>query len=206
MIEIDRLIMRKAIREVSDWRKKGFKPGVLSLNLTLQHLLTADFIPELLGIMNDCECKFEDIELEITEDHIISRPDQSKKVLYQRKEIGIKLSLDDFGTGYSSLGYLKNLPVDKIKIDRSFIQDLPHDDNDAALLNSIVALSEGLNLKVLAEGVETQDQQDMLLELGCYYSQGYFFSKPKSANDMEKQLKANLASSVSSLVFLNDRR
>jgi len=205
MVEIDRLMMQQALQQVSSWRKMGLNPGVLSLNLTLQHLLTPDFIPKFMTILHNSGCDIQQVELEITENHIMSNPDQTIRVLNQLKEIGIRLSLDDFGTGYSSLGHLKNFPVDKIKIDRSFVKDLPGDPNDIAIIKSVIALSEGMNLQVLAEGVETKEQQELLLSLGCYFTQGYFSGKPHAAADMKKRLIAEKSGSSSSIIFLEDK-
>ena len=206
MVEIDRISMMKAMQQVSEWRNMGLNPGVLSLNLTLQHLLSRDFIPGLMSIMHNAKCNADCIELEITEGHIMSRPEETIKILHELNDIGIRLSLDDFGTGYSSLGYLKKLPVDKLKIDRSFIIDLPEDEDDIAIIRSIIALSQGMNLEVLAEGVETKAQKDLLLELGCEYIQGYYYGKPQSATDMQQRLETDKLSSHTTLIYLKDRQ
>ena len=206
MVEIDRISMMKAMQQVSEWRNMGLNPGVLSLNLTLQHLLSRDFIPGLMSIMHNAKCNADCIELEITEGHIMSRPEETIKILHELNDIGIRLSLDDFGTGYSSLGYLKKLPVDKLKIDRSFIIDLPEDEDDIAIIRSIIALSQCMNLEVLAEGVETKAQKDLLLELGCEYIQGYYYGKPQSATDMQQRLETDKLSSHTTLIYLKDRQ
>jgi EAL domain-containing protein (putative c-di-GMP-specific phosphodiesterase class I) len=104
------------------------------------------------------------------------------------KALGITIAIDDFGTGYSSLAYLKKLPVDKLKIDRSFIMDIPDNKEDAAITNAIIAIAQSLNLNVIAEGVETKRQKDYLLTCGCHLIQGYLYHKPMPAEQMERVL------------------
>jgi EAL domain-containing protein (putative c-di-GMP-specific phosphodiesterase class I) len=114
------------------------------------------------------------------------------QVLNRLKELGISLAIDDFGVGYSSLSQLKRLPINKLKIDRSFIRELPHDEEDVVISKTIIALSRNMGLSVIAEGVETRQQKDFLLQNGCHYIQGYYYSKPLPAGDIEEQLKRNL--------------
>jgi EAL domain-containing protein (putative c-di-GMP-specific phosphodiesterase class I) len=107
------------------------------------------------------------------------------------KDLGVKIAIDDFGTGYSSLGYLKNFPIDALKIDKSFIQDLEKDDDDAAITNTIISLAQNLNLNVIAEGVETKEQVEFLLSKDCSIMQGYYFSKPIDAQELAKKYLHN---------------
>lgn len=111
-------------------------------------------------------------------------------ILEEIRKLGVKIAIDDFGTGYSSLSYLQRLPIDKLKIDRSFIMDIPNNKDDMAIVKTIISLADNLNLELVAEGVETQEQVDFLLEEGCNVLQGYFYSKPISADDCENYLKA----------------
>ncbi|MCW9026450.1 MAG: EAL domain-containing protein, partial [Thiovulaceae bacterium] len=101
-------------------------------------------------------------------------------------DLGIRISIDDFGTGYSSLSHLKHLPIDKLKIDKSFVDDVPKDQEDVAIIRAIIALCKSLNLTVIAEGVETDEQSKFLVENGCKYIQGYLYGKPQSSDDFEK--------------------
>jgi EAL domain-containing protein (putative c-di-GMP-specific phosphodiesterase class I) len=115
---------------------------------------------------------------------------QKVELLHQFREMGIQLSIDDFGTGYSSLGYLKNLPVQTLKIDRMFIENITHNEQDRTIVSSIINLSHSLKLKVVAEGVETQEQVDMLRVLGCDHIQGYFYHKALPKDDIEALLRS----------------
>lgn len=116
-------------------------------------------------------------------------PDDAIKRLNELKKLGVSLAIDDFGTGYSSLSYLKQLPIDKLKIDRSFVRDIPDDPDDIEITRTIIAMAHGLHLEVIAEGVETQEQRDFLIENGCTELQGFLYHKPASASEIEKSLK-----------------
>jgi EAL domain-containing protein (putative c-di-GMP-specific phosphodiesterase class I) len=127
--------------------------------------------------------------LEITESVLMERAREPVGILDDLRSLGIRLSIDDFGTGYSSLAYLKHLPVDNLKIDRSFIQDIPDDADAVSIVTGIMALAHSLRMKVIAEGVETVAQRDTLARLNCDYLQGFLFSKPVPAEIIETQLK-----------------
>jgi CheY-like chemotaxis protein len=129
------------------------------------------------------------IELEITESMLMHDPDQAVRTLNNLKQLGVRLSVDDFGTGYSSLAYLKQFPLDSLKIDRAFISNITHDPNDAAITLTIINLAHNLKLKVVAEGVETEAQARFLIEHGCDALQGFYFSRPVDAEAYAKLLK-----------------
>ncbi|MCX6051866.1 MAG: EAL domain-containing protein [Campylobacterales bacterium] len=188
IIPLDQYVMRCAMTQIAKWYKEGFKPGVVALNLAMKQLHQKDFISILETMLKETECKAEWIELEVTESQIMTNPEEAIKILKQINDMGIKLAVDDFGTGYSSLSYLKRLPIDKLKIDQSFIRDLPEDEEDASITKAVIALSKSLNLRVIAEGVETKEQKEFLIENGCNNIQGYFYGKPMPANEMEKVL------------------
>jgi EAL domain-containing protein (putative c-di-GMP-specific phosphodiesterase class I) len=124
--------------------------------------------------------------LELTESLLVDNVDEVITKMRALKEIGVGFSLDDFGTGYSSLSYLKRLPLDQLKIDQSFVRDLLSDPDDAVIARAIVALGHSLGMQVIAEGVETAQQRDMLARLGCDAYQGYYFGRPAPATDLEK--------------------
>ena len=125
------------------------------------------------------------LELEITENTFVSS--NTKELFAELKRIGIKISIDDFGTGYSSLQYLKRLPINKLKIDQSFIKEIPTDVNDVAIVQTIIAMAHHMNLEVVAEGVENEDQLIFLQKYLCHTAQGYFFSKPLLAEELERE-------------------
>ncbi len=188
LIELDRFVMRSAMTQHALWHKEGLDVGILAMNLTVKQLQQKDFIQMLEGLIQETQCSVENMELEVTEDQIMTNPQEAIEILNLVSQMGIKLAVDDFGTGYSSLSYLKKLPINKLKIDQSFVRDLPDDEEDAAITKAIIALAHSLNLKIIAEGVETKEQKDFLILHGCNCIQGYFYSKPIPAHEMQKFL------------------
>jgi EAL domain-containing protein (putative c-di-GMP-specific phosphodiesterase class I) len=189
IVELDRYVMKQAMSDIVKWYKEGLNPGVLALNLSMKQLRTDDFIEFLKTTINELDFKVEWLELEITESQMMKNPIESIKKLKQISELGIEIAIDDFGTGYSSLAYLKKLPVNKLKIDQSFIRELPYNEDDSGISKAVIALSKSLNLNVIAEGVETQEQKEFLVENGCYNIQGYYYSCPISVAQMTSYLK-----------------
>lgn len=185
IVEIDRYVMKTAMRDLAHWREQGLTPGVLSMNLAIKQLKQQDFLSTFDRLMRETSCKPEWIALEVTEGQIMSNPEESIKVLRTLSDLGIALSVDDFGTGYSSLSYLKKLPIDKLKIDQSFVRDLPDDEEDAAIAKAVIALAKSLNLGIIAEGVETEKQKNFMIENGCEHIQGYLYSKPAPASEFK---------------------
>ena len=188
IIELDQYVMRTAMKQVVQWYDDGLNPGKLALNLAVKQLQKKDFIQTLENMLHETKCKAECIELEVTESQIMNHPEEAIIALNQISDIGVELAIDDFGTGYSSLSYIKKLPIHKLKIDQSFIRGLPTDAEDSAITKAIISLAQNLNLNILAEGVETDEQRKFLLENGCNYIQGYFYSKPVNADAMREIL------------------
>ncbi len=189
IVDIDRWVMDTSMKQFSQWYKEGLNPGTLSLNLAmkqLQHDDCLEYVESLLKKYHFCENW---LEFEITEGRIMKDPETAIKTLNQIKALGVSLAIDDFGTGYSSLSYLKRLPIDTLKIDRAFIMDLPDNGEDEAITKAIIALGESLNLNLIAEGVETVEQKQFLIEQGCEWIQGYYYAKPLLNTDMYKHLK-----------------
>ncbi len=189
IIDLDLWTMKKAMKQMVQWYSENLNPGVLSLNLSIKQLRQENFIELLKRSLKETGCNPKWIELEVTEGQIMIDPSKSISILHQIRDMGIELAIDDFGTGYSSLSYLKKLPVDKLKIDQSFVKYLPDSIADVAIAKSVISLSQNLNIKVIAEGVETEQQRDFLVRNGCRNIQGYFYSKPMPAQDMDKYLK-----------------
>jgi len=192
IIKLDRYIMKTAMTQICQWKKDGLDTGTLAMNLSVKQLKQEDFIDTLISLLKETGCKPQHIVLEITEGQVMTNPEEAIKQLEKISNLGVKLAVDDFGTGYSSLAYLKRLPIDKLKIDRAFVRGLPDDEEDSGISRAVIALAKSLNLKIIAEGVETQEQKDFLVENGCRNIQGYYYSKPVPANEFEKILRNGL--------------
>jgi len=191
IVQLDRIVMSKAILQFKEWYAKGFNPGKLSMNLAIGQIESEDFIKYITTLLKNENCNYHNIELEVTESQIMNNPKKSIEVLEDLDKLGISISIDDFGTGYSSLSYLKKLPIKKLKIDKSFIDELPYNLDDVAITNTIINLCSNLNLKVIAEGVETLEQKDFLVKNGCRFIQGYLYSKPLCIEDMTAYLNSS---------------
>jgi len=189
IILIDRFVMRTGMMQLKQWYDEGLNPGILALNLTIKQLRQDDFISMLQEMMADTGCLSQWLELEVTEGEVMQNPQQAVRVLKDVSALGIKLAIDDFGTGYSSLAYLKRLPVDKLKIDQSFVREIPGDEEDVAIVEAIIALSKSLHLDIIAEGVETQEQKEFLTANGCEQIQGYLYGRPMRAEEMDRMLR-----------------
>ena len=188
IIELDLWVMRTAMQQVSQWYKEGLDPGVLALNTSMKQLEYPDLQEKIEENFRGYDFQAQWLELEITETEVMKKPDQVILILEELHELGISIAIDDFGTGYSSLSHLKRLPIDKLKIDKSFISDIPDNDDAVAIVNTMIALSESLRLNLIAEGVENKAQRDFLFAHGCHNVQGYYYSKPLSAEEMKKIL------------------
>ncbi len=178
IVEVDRIVMEQSMRDIKMWYDQGYNPGILSLNLSIKQLMNRDFINQLLDTAKGIGFDIKKLKFEITESQMMHDPEKSIEVLEMLRDLKIKVAIDDFGTGYSSLAHIKRLPVKTLKIDRSFIQDLPFDEEDRAISKAIIVLAQSLNLDIVAEGVETKAQLEYLMENGCHLIQGYYFSEP----------------------------
>jgi len=159
------------------------------VNLSARQFAQKTLLGDVARIIAQSGLTPECLELEITESLVMTNPEHATETLRKLKAMGISLSIDDFGTGYSSLAYLKRFPIDCVKVDRSFIKDIPNDVDDMAITKGVIALGHSLRLKVVAEGVETAEQQDFLRANGCDEIQGYLFSKPLPAEEVTVLLK-----------------
>jgi diguanylate cyclase (GGDEF)-like protein/PAS domain S-box-containing protein len=170
-------VIDEALRQCRAWRDDGIELSV-SVNLSTRNLLDLEFPHQVAGLLARWEIEAEVLKLEMTESAMLANPTRTTAVLCELSALGIKLSIDDFGTGYSSLAYLRQLPIDEIKIDRSFVTDMGDEDGDLAIVQCTIDLGRNLGLDVVAEGVETREVWERLRALGCKSAQGYYLSRP----------------------------
>ena len=178
IVPIGEWVLRTACRQLKAWEKMGLGPQTVAVNVSGRQFGQADLIEKVFSALADADLDPQLLELEITETTIMQDPDGAIRVLKQLQEAGIRISIDDFGTGYSSLNYLKQLPLDTLKIDLSFIRNVVTNADDAAIVKTIIAMAHGLELKVIAEGVEDERQLEFLRNHDCDLIQGYWLSPP----------------------------
>jgi diguanylate cyclase (GGDEF)-like protein/PAS domain S-box-containing protein len=176
------------IPPVKEWRASGHVDFRVAVNLSPRQFNQSELVIDIINILEDTGLPPENLELEITESMVMSNPERATAILRELRAVGVHLAIDDFGTGYSSLGYLKSFPVHTLKIDRSFIQDVPADPDDVAITHAIIAMGHSLRLDVVAEGVETAEQLAFLREHGCDYMQGFLVGKPMPAEELSRLL------------------
>ena len=181
IVDIGEWVLTAACREMAHWIHAGLKPLRVAVNVSALQLRRRDFCETVANALATSGLAPELLELEITESAVMENPQEAIKVLERLGRMGVTLAIDDFGTGYSSLAYLKLFPIDHLKIDRSFVADIEHDLNDRAIAFGTIALAHSLGLKVIAEGVETEDQLDLLRGNRCDEVQGYLLSKPMNS-------------------------
>jgi diguanylate cyclase (GGDEF)-like protein len=182
-------VLREACRQNRVWQDLGLPAIPVAVNLSVVELRQPSFVQEVTRVLMQSGMAPEHLELEVTESIAIQEYTDVISLLQNLKEMGVRLSIDDFGTGYSSLSYLKRLPIDTIKIDKSFIRDIGIDLNDAAIVDAIISMSHSLGLSVIAEGVETKEQLDFLKTHHCDEIQGYYFGRPVPADTFEQILR-----------------
>ena len=195
--EIGSWVLKEACQQGVKWISQGKKFGRIAVNVAGQQLKRASFVDDVERILNETGLPAKALELEVTESFMMSDPEAAISNLHRLGEMGIELSVDDFGTGYSSLSYLTKLPIHKLKIDQSFVKNLPQDLNNSAIAKAVIALGQALNLKVIAEGVENEAQAAFLRDNGCNEAQGYLYSKPmlpEALNDFLTSDRLHVAS------------
>lgn len=185
IVDIGTWVICQACRQAQAWQSRGIAPLGVSVNLSTRQIRDAGLLTTVTETLQHTGLDPALLELEITESTVMERPDTAIELLRALKALGLKIAVDDFGTGHSSLSYLKLLPLDRLKIDRSFVSDLERDPNDAAIVAAAVSLAHNLGLSVTAEGVETATQVERLRALGCDELQGYHFSRPITADEFE---------------------
>ncbi len=190
IVPIGAWVLGEACRQLRRWLDAGIPPLRVAVNLSARQLRNADLVSTVREALAETGIPPQLLELEITESAVMDKPDEAIKVLQALKQMGVTLAIDDFGTGYSSLAYLKLFPIDHLKIDRSFVRDIERDPDDAAIAVSTIALAHSLGLRVVAEGVETRAQLEMLQRHRCDEVQGYYFSPPVAAEAATELLHA----------------
>jgi len=190
IVEIGGWVLREACRQAVEWRDAGFPALVVAVNLSAMQFKRGDLQQTIVGILNETGLEPSLLELELTESIMIGDTEMVLETVRRLKAIGIKLSLDDFGTGYSSLSYLKRFPLDKLKIDQSFVRDMIRDADSAAIVRAIIQLARALNLRTIAEGVEDENVVEHLRLLHCDEGQGYHFARPMPAREFLAYLSA----------------
>jgi diguanylate cyclase (GGDEF)-like protein/PAS domain S-box-containing protein len=189
ILPIGEWVLRTACCQAKAWQEAGLLPITVAVNVSPKQLQFANFDQIICDVLNDSGLESRYLDLELTEGAIMKEPEKMVVTLNRLKDIGVQISMDDFGTGYSSLSYLKRFPFDNLKIDKAFINDIPTDDGDVTLVLTIIAMAHNFKLKVVAEGVETQAQMDFLTQKNCDEIQGYFFSRPVPATEVEQLLR-----------------
>lgn len=184
-------VLRTACQQAKQWLDAGYLLDKLSVNVSAIQLKQSNFIEMLIRILSESQLPAHKLEIEITEGFLIENKQKAIHDLQQIAELGVGIALDDFGTGYSSLSYLKGLPLQKLKIDRSFINDIPDDKESNAIVAAILAMGNSLSLIVTAEGIEDEKQMSYLDQIGCHFGQGYYLGRPLSVEDATNLLKKN---------------
>lgn len=186
IVPIGNWVMQTAISQAAQWNHAGYSLR-MGFNVSALQFQQANFVESIAATLEEHQLSPDKIELELTESVLIRDVEENLKKLESLAKLGVKLSIDDFGTGYSSLSYLKRFPIHKLKIDRSFIDELPTDESDVAIVTAIIHLAHAMKLQVIAEGVETEEQKNFLLNLYCDEFQGYLFSPAISASEFEEK-------------------
>ncbi|MDX8400871.1 MAG: EAL domain-containing protein, partial [Gallionellaceae bacterium] len=178
IVPVGEWVLRTACVQNKRWQDEGLPPVCIAVNLSVIQFRQTSLVPTIKKVLEETGLSSQFLELEITENIAMNDEEETITVLKELRAIGVKISIDDFGTGYSSLSYLKRFPIDKLKIDQSFVRDYQLGANDDGIVKAIVAMGHGLNLKVIAEGVETLEQADFLRRNHCDEVQGYFYARP----------------------------
>ena len=189
IVELGECVFRNVARQIAAWQRAGLKPVPVAVNVSAKQLKRSNLPERLVAIAHEFDIAPHQLEVELTESVAMQDSEQHVTKLHSLRDLGVRVSVDDFGTGYSSLAYLRNLPIDYLKIDRTFVRDMNVDRNDAAIVRAIIGMAQSLHLGTVAEGIETREHASQLLALGCSTGQGYFFSKPMPAHETNELLR-----------------
>lgn len=193
IVSIGEWVLREVCLQIDCWRAAGRTPPRIAVNLSARQFKESGLTNRIMEILGETGVTAEHIELELTESMLVENADDAIQALWALKGLGISLSIDDFGTGYSSLSYLKRFPIDALKIDQSFVRDIPASRDDMSITKAIISMGLSLELKLVAEGVETVEQRDFLRANGCHMAQGYYYAKPLTAFEFDSFLDSHQA-------------
>ena len=199
VVPLGNWVLGAACRQAREWQRRGAGEVTMAVNISGVQFQQRDLVASVARALEASGLPARLLELEITESVVMHNAPEARVMLEELHQMGVGLSIDDFGTGYSSLNYLKRFPIDKLKIDQSFIRDLSVDSDDAAIVQAIIALAHGLRLRVVAEGVERADQYEYLRGLGNDEYQGYLYSRPLPAHEVERHLFGGVPDSAERL-------
>jgi diguanylate cyclase (GGDEF)-like protein/PAS domain S-box-containing protein len=191
IVPMGKWILREACTQNKKWQEAGYKPIPIAVNISVRQIQDEEFVESVIRILDEVGLNPRYLDLEITES-IMQDIDKSVIVLNQLKGLGVKISIDDFGTGYSSLSYLKHLPIDNIKIDKSFVDDIINHSTQGEMVKTIIDMGHNLNFNVIAEGIEKEEQVQFLKQYACNIGQGYFYSKPLPVSELEGLLSKSM--------------
>jgi diguanylate cyclase (GGDEF)-like protein/PAS domain S-box-containing protein len=189
IVELGECVIRNVARQIATWTRAGLKPVPVAVNVSAKQLKRSNLPERIVAIAHEFDIAPHQLEVELTESVAMQDSEQHVTKLHALRDLGVRVSVDDFGTGYSSLAYLRNLPIDYLKIDRTFVRDMNVDRNDAAIVRAIISMAQSLHLGTVAEGIETREHASQLLALGCSTGQGYFFAKPMPAHETNELLR-----------------
>jgi EAL domain-containing protein (putative c-di-GMP-specific phosphodiesterase class I) len=192
IVPIGAWVLQQACRQLRTWRDSGLPLVRVAVNISAVQFRRVDLVDTVRRALADADIDAQYLEIELTETALMSDPEESVEILERLSRMGIVVSVDDFGTGYSSMSYLRRFPIDKLKIDRSFITNIMISADDAAIVQAIISLAHGLRLSVVAEGVESAEQLAFLQKQGCDQYQGYYFSPPVDSSAFGEMLRAGM--------------
>jgi diguanylate cyclase (GGDEF)-like protein/PAS domain S-box-containing protein len=196
IVPIGRWVLREACRQARAWQDAGLPIIRFAINISPVELRAANFVSNVLDTLKDTGLEASQLEFELTETFLMQEANSTVVVLRALKDIGVHLALDDFGTGYSSLSYVQRFPIDTLKIDQSFVQDIATDGDSATIVKAVISMGNSLHMRVVAEGIETREQLDFLKRYGCPVGQGFYFSRPVPALEFGKLLERGTAATA----------
>jgi len=188
VVAIGEWVLREAVEQAARWLRRGLRMPV-AVNVSALQFQQVHFVDSVAAVLSEAALPASMLELELTEGVLLGDTDEGLRRMQALAALGVTLSIDDFGTGYSSLGYLKRLPIQRLKIDRSFVKGLPGDASDCGIANAIVQMGRALGLQVIAEGVETEAQRDFLAQAGCHEFQGFLYAPALRPEDFERRVR-----------------